>query len=91
MFEKEVEGGTMVMMFQMTQFMEEDVVAQGLGEADDVEVEIDVAAGRAAAPVGGVVLDGQAVEYEAVTGGKFGDARRKFGLGTAAEVGDFLG
>ncbi len=91
MFEKEVEGGTMVMMFQMTQFMEEDVVAQGLGEADDVEVEIDVAAGRAAAPVGGVVLDGQAVEYEPVTGGKFGDARRKFGLGTAAEVGDFLG
>ncbi len=70
--------------------MKQDIVAEGLREADDVQVEIDVAAGRTTAPVGGVVLDGQTVEYESVSCGEFGNPGRQFGLGTTAEVGDFL-
>ncbi len=66
MLKQEMEGMAMVMMPQMAEFMEKDIVAEDVREADDVQVEIDVAAGRAAAPVGRVMLDGQPVVYEAV-------------------------
>ncbi len=91
MFEQEVEGRSMVMMPEVAELMEEDIVLEGLREADDVQVEIDVGAGRAAAPVGGVVLDGHVVVYESIPCGEFGEAGRKFGLGLTAECGDFFG
>ncbi len=91
MLEQEMEGRAMVMMSKMTQLMEQDIIAQNSREPDDVQIQVDVIPGRAAAPVGGVVLDGQSVEYESVTCSQFVQTWRQFGLGTAAEVCDFLG
>ncbi len=91
MFQKKMEGGAVVMMSQMTQFMEQDIVAQNRRETDDVKIQVDVVPGRAAAPVGGVVLDGQSVEYESVTCCQFVQTRRQLGLGTAAQLLDFPG
>ncbi len=90
MLKQEMEGMAVVMMLQMTEFMEQYIIAEGVREADNVQVEIDVVPRRTAAPIGSVVLDGQAVEDESISFCQFGDARRKFGFGTATEVGDFL-
>ena len=48
----------MIVMAQVSEFMKDDIIADGLGKADQIEVEIDVAEGGAAAPVGGIVLNG---------------------------------
>ena len=62
-----MEFRTVVMMAQMGELMQEDIIADGLGKADQIEVEIDVAEGGTAAPVGGIVLDSHAIVTEAVS------------------------
>lgn len=51
---------------EVTQFVEENVIAEGFREADQIEVQIDVAGTGTASPVGGIVLDGHLAELEAV-------------------------
>ena len=80
-----MEFRTVVMMAQMGELMQEDIIADGLGKADQIEVEIDVAEGGAAAPVGGIVLDGHAIVAEAVSFGKETELDGEQGAGLIAE------
>ena len=84
MFQKKVEAVTMVMMPQMTEFMEHDIVAKGLRKTHEVQIEVDVCLGRAAAPVGRIMLDCHAVIDELISGCEFSKSSRKiFFSGTA--------
>ena len=47
-----MESRAVVGMLQMTQFMEDDAVAQGFGKPHKIEIQIDIALGRTASPVG---------------------------------------
>ena len=61
MFEQKMERMTVVVMTQMAELMQKDIVTKRGRQTDDVQIEIYVVSGRAAAPVGGVVLDGHTV------------------------------
>lgn len=67
MFQKKMEGMTVVMVTQMTEFMEHDIVAKGLRKTHEVQIEVDICLGRAAAPVGRIVLDCHAVILKSIT------------------------
>ena len=56
--EQGMEMGPVVAVFEMAELMQHDIVAQGLGKAHQVEIQVDVAPGRTASPVRGIVLDG---------------------------------
>ena len=62
---------TMVVMAQMTQFMKKDVIPQHLRKAHYIQIQIDIASGRAASPVGEVVLDGDFAIRESLSPGQF--------------------
>ena len=62
-----MELGAVVVMAQVGELVEKDIIADGLGKADKIETEIDVAKGGTAAPVGGIVLDSHAIVTEAVS------------------------
>ena len=61
-----MEMRAVIRLLEVTEFVEEDVIAERFWEADEIEVQIDVAGTRTASPVGGVVLDGHFAELEAV-------------------------
>lgn len=61
-----MEMRAVIRLLEVTQFVEEDVIAEGFRETDEIEVQIDVAGTGTASPVGGVVLDGHFAELEAV-------------------------
>ena len=81
MFQKKMEGTTMVVMTEMTEFVQKDIVAKRLRKPHDIEVEIDIVLRRAASPVGGIMLYRHLIIYKAVACGELGKTRRKFGLG----------
>ncbi len=91
MFEQQMEGRPVVMMPQMTEFMKQDIVAQDMRQPHDVQIQVYIVLSRAAAPVGGIVLDGQSIEYKSITYSQFVQTHRQFCLGTATEAGYFLG
>lgn len=61
-----MEMRAVIRLLEVTQFVEEDVIAERFWETDEIEVQIDVAGTGTASPVGGVVLDGHFAELEAV-------------------------
>lgn len=65
-----METGAVIRLLQVTQFVEEDVVAEGFRKTDEIEVQIDVAGTRTASPVGRIMLDGHLVEMESILVGK---------------------
>lgn len=69
-----------VLMTKMAEFVEQDIVLEDMGKADDIQVQIDVAFGGAASPVRCIVLYGNAVVCESITDGQSGKSRREFGL-----------
>lgn len=69
-----METGAVIRLLEVTQFVEEDVVAEGFRKTDEIEVQIDVAGTGTASPVGRIMLDGHLVEMESVLVGKI----RKF-------------
>ena len=75
---------------QVRQLVQEDVILQRHRDSHEVQVQVDVALRRAGAPVGGVVLDGDAVVDEAVAGREFRQAGRKRGLRLRPEGFDVL-
>ena len=83
--QKVMELGAVVVMAQVGELVEKDIIADGLGKADKIEIEIDVAKGGAAAPVGGIVLDGHAIVAEAVSFGKETELDGEQGAGLIAE------
>ena len=52
-----VELRAVILIAEVAEFVEEDIVLQVLRQEDQAHVEVDVAFGRAGAPVGDVVLD----------------------------------
>ena len=77
-----MEGSAMIGVMQVREFMQEDVILQGTRDPHEIQVQVDVAFRAAGSPVGGVVLDGDAVEGEAVAvgeGAEPGRAWRKKG------------
>lgn len=42
MLQQEMEGITMIMVAQMAEFVEEDIIAQHLRKAHEIEVKIDI-------------------------------------------------
>lgn len=69
-----METGAVIRLLQVTQFVEEDVVAEGFRKTDEIEVQIDVACTGTASPVGRIMLDGHLVKIESILVGKI----RKF-------------
>ena len=67
-FKQGVESFPVVRMPEVRQLMEKDIVAHGFREADEIEVQIDVAHSRAAAPIGGIVLDRGGFVFKAMRG-----------------------
>ena len=61
-----MESAPVVMMLQMRQLVEKDIVADWFRQPDKIEVKIDVAKPRAAAPVGGIVLDRDGFVFKAM-------------------------
>ena len=56
MFEQKMESLTVVVVTKVAELMQKDIVTKRGRQTDNVQIEIDVVSGRAAAPVGGVVL-----------------------------------
>lgn len=69
-----METGAVIRLLEVTQFVEEDVVAEGFRKTDEIEVQIDVAGTGTAPPVGRIMLDGHLVKMESILVGKI----RKF-------------
>lgn len=69
-----METGAVIRLLEVTQFVEEDVVAEGFRKTDEIKVQIDVAGTGTASPVGRIMLDGHLVEMESILVGKI----RKF-------------
>lgn len=69
-----METGAVIRLLQVTQFVEEDVVAEGFRKTDEIEVQINVAGTGTASPVGRIMLDGHLVKMESILVGKI----RKF-------------
>lgn len=82
---------TMVVMSEMTEFMQEDIILQDLRKPYNIEVEVYVGHCRATAPVRGIVLYRHLIIYEPVSCGEFGEPRREFGLCLPAHGLDFIG
>ena len=76
-----MEGGAVVGVTEVRQFVQENIVLQRDRDPHEVQVQVDVALRGAGAPVGGVVLDGDAVVAEAVAGRKVREAGRQGGFG----------
>lgn len=66
-----METGAVIRLLQVTQFVEEDVVAEGFRKTDEIEVQIDVAGTGTASPVGRIMLDGHLVKMESILVGKY--------------------
>ena len=62
-----MEGVAVVGMVQMREFVQEDVVLQGHRDPHQIQVQVDVPFRGTGAPVGGGVLDDDAVVAEAVS------------------------
>ena len=69
-----METGAVIRLLEVTQFVEEDVVAEGFRKTDEIEVQINVAGTGTASPVGRIMLDGHLVKMESILVGKI----RKF-------------
>lgn len=69
-----METGAVIRLLEVTQFVEEDVVAEGFRKTDEIKVQIDVAGTGTASPVGRIMLDGHLVKMESILVGKI----RKF-------------
>lgn len=69
-----METGAVIRLLEVTQFVEEDVVAEGFRKTDEIKVQIDVAGTGTTSPVGRIMLDGHLVEMESILVGKI----RKF-------------
>lgn len=76
-----MEMRAVIRLLEVTQFVEEDVIAEGFRKADEVEVQIDVAGTGTTSPVGGIVLDGHLAELEAVLPCKIRQFLRQKDLG----------
>lgn len=72
--QESMETWAVIRLLEVTQFVEEDVVAEGFRKTDEIEVQIDVAGTGTASPVGRIMLDGHLVEMEPILVGKI----RKF-------------
>lgn len=70
MLQKGVESGAVIWLSQMTQFVQDDIVAQWLRESYKIQIQVDIAHSRATAPVCGIVLDRDVVEPETILLGK---------------------
>ena len=57
MLQKQMEGLSMVMMAQMTKFVQQDIVTERGRKPDYIKVQINIVTSRTTAPVGGVMLD----------------------------------
>ena len=69
--------GAVIRLLEVTQFVEEDVVAEGFRKTDKIEVQIDVAGTGTAPPVGRSMLDGHLVKIESILVGKIRKFLRK--------------
>ena len=85
MLQKEVESMAVVRVAEVAELVQKDVVLEHARQAHDAEVQVDVAFGRAAAPVGRVVLDGHSVVCETVVRRQCSETTRQLSLGLAAE------
>lgn len=72
--QEDMETGAVIRLLEVTQFVEENVVAEGFRKADEIKVQINVAGTGTASPVGRIMLDGHLVKMESVLVGKI----RKF-------------
>jgi hypothetical protein len=85
MFQQKMEAFAMVVVTQVAKFVEQNVIAQHKRQTYYIDIQIDIVPGRAAAPVGGIVLYGNTVIHKSIAGGKLGKTHRKLGLGTTAQ------
>lgn len=76
-----MEMRAVIRLLEVTQFVEEYVIAEGFRKADEVEVQIDVAGTGTTSPVGGIVLDGHLAKLEAVLPCKIRQFLRQKDLG----------
>ena len=90
MFQKQMEGLSVVMVAQMTELMQKHIVTQRGWQTNDVEIEVDVVPGRATAPVCGVMLDGHAIIFKPISCGEQSKTGREFGLCLTPQCFDLL-
>ena len=56
MLKQKMEGMSVILMTQMTKFMQQDIVLKDLRKTYYIEIQIDIAFGRTAAPICRIVL-----------------------------------
>ena len=66
-FQKKMEGMTVILMAQMTQFVKKDIVLKDLRKSHYLQIKVDVALCRTTSPVADIILYGNTVIYESVS------------------------
>ena len=79
-----------ILVAEVAELVQKDVVLEHARQPHDAEVQIDVSLGRAASPVGCVMLDGHTAVCETITRCQFCKTSRKFCLGLEAQRFDLL-
>ena len=90
MLQKQMKGMTMVVMTQMTQFMKKYIIPQDIGQPDNIQIEVDIVSGRAASPIGGIMLYGYLIIHEYILPRQLVKTYRKLNLGPFPHGLDFL-
>ena len=84
-FKQGMECRTVVMVAEMTEFMEHDIVPQMLRHEHEAQIEVDIVFGGTASPVGTVVLYGKPVIFEPVSGSQSSESPGEIFPGLASE------
>lgn len=72
MLQKQMESMTVIMMPQMAEFMQQNIILQSPRKTDYIQIKIDIIPGRAAAPIGRIMLDCHLIICKAISRCKFG-------------------
>ena len=68
MLQKQMEGVAMIQMAKVAEFVQKDIILEDARKTDNIEIEIYIAFGRAAAPIGRIVLYRDLIVGKSVSG-----------------------
>ena len=90
MLKQEMKGMAMIVMTQMTEFVQKYIVLQDPRQTHDIEVQIDVIASGTTPPIGGIMFDCHPVIREAIPCSQLGKTSRQLCLGILSQLFDHL-
>ena len=67
MLQKQMESMAVIMMPQMAELMQQNIILQSKRKTDYIQIKIDIIPGRAATPIGRIMLDRHLVIDKAIS------------------------